>query len=226
MAASFASTPPAAPAPGGPNEASPLNNATNETVLVLSAHARIGRYVSMMTACLFLLGFHVSLISIGYINAGLPCERPLVAFLVASGIVGVCSTVLYLVLETRRVRDEALLLPTEAPPPPSSTHKMLVVLALVSTLVIVLLGALGYASAPKCALTNPIVYNWTLAALLLYACFGALVLLVPLLSAIFPYLAIALLPAIAALVAFANWIAEVCVCVHAHAWRRRGQPCV
>lgn len=213
MASPFASPPPAAPpssAFGGANESSPLNNA-NETVLVLSTHARLGRYFSMMMAVLFLLGFHGSLISIGYLNFGLPCERPLASFLVIMGLVGVCGTVVYLFLETRRSRDEALMLPTEAPPPAQSSHKLVVVVLLVLGIALALGGALAYTSAPRCAQTSPIVYNWTLAALLLYACFFALVVLVPVLSMLFPLLAVALLPCIAALVSFANWLAEVTI---------------
>ena len=165
----------------------------------------------MMMAVLFLLGFHGSLISIGYLNFGLPCERPLASFLVIMGLVGVCGTVVYLFLETRRSRDEALMLPTEAPPPAQSSHKLVVVVLLVLGIALALGGALAYTSAPRCAQTSPIVYNWTLAALLLYACFFALVVLVPVLSMLFPLLAVALLPCIAALVSFANWLAEVTI---------------
>ena len=55
-----------APAAALPHEGSPIlgvnpSSSMPGDVLVLSAHARVGRYVSMLTATLFLLGFHGSL---------------------------------------------------------------------------------------------------------------------------------------------------------------------
>ena len=92
---------------------------------------------------------------------------------------------------------------------------MLVLATLISGLAVTLFGAIIFSAAPKCAYTNPIVYNWALAALLLYGCFGGLVVLVPILSAAFPLLAVAVLPFIAALVSFANWLGEVSL-THTH----------
>ena len=201
-------TPP--PPPTAPNESSPLNSAAAATdgVLILTPHARFGRYVSMVVSSLFLLGFHGSLMFISYTNYELPCEKPLALFLFLAGVVGTAATLLYLSFETKRSRDEALLLPTDVPPPPSPTQKMLVLATLISGLAVTLFGAIIFSAAPKCAYTNPIVYNWALAALLLYGCFGGLVVLVPILSAAFPLLAVAVLPFIAALVSFANWLGE------------------
>ena len=210
-------SPPPAPAAAVPHEGSPILGANAASggaaaggdVLVLSTHAHVGRYVSMLTATLFLLGFHSVLVAIGCLNFDMPCERPLAEYLVVSGIIGFAGTFLYLSLEMQRSREESLLLPTEAVPaavPP--TKKLLVLLALVAALVVATIGAALFIGAPGCAYTSPIVYNWTLASLLLYACFGGLVLLVPLLSVTFPLLAIAILPLIAALVALANWLAD------------------
>ena len=194
----------------GANEASPiLGSAGNETVLVLSTHARVGRYVNMLTASIFLFGFHAGLISIGYMHYDLPCDRPLAPFLLAAGVVGASATCLYLMLEMRRSQNESLLLPTEAAPPAAASDKLLVLVALVASLGVAAFGGVMYAGAPGCAYSNPIVYNWTLAALLLYGCFGGLVLLVPVLSAVFPFCAVALLPLIASLVSLANWLSEV-----------------
>jgi hypothetical protein len=57
-------------------------------------------------------------------------------------------------------------------------------------------------------MTSPVVYNWTAAALLLYGSFAALIMLVPVLSIVFPVVAVALVPLIATLVSFANWLSE------------------
>ena len=89
----------------------------------------------MLTASLFLLGFHGSLLAIAYLNYELPCERPLAGFLGAAGIVGCFGTFVFLTLERCRSRDEALLLPTEALPPPAGSHKLLVLLGLFAALV-------------------------------------------------------------------------------------------
>jgi len=201
------------PLPSAPytraTEASPLNAPPPaETVLVLSAHAKFGRYVSVLLAATFLLGFHVVLVAIGWLNRHLPCERPLPAFLIAIGLVGIGGSLQFVSLEVRRNRDEALLLPTETPPPASSTNKVLVLLTLVAALVLTALGGVAFAGATECAFTSPVVFNWTLAALLLYVCFGGLVVLVPVLGAAFPVLSVVLLPLIAALVAFTNWLSE------------------
>jgi hypothetical protein len=194
--------------PARPTEASPLAPGS-EQVLVLSTHAKVSRYVSTLMATLFLLGFHVSLAAIGLGNAEVPCERPLAGFLVVAGAVGACGTLLFVSLELRRSRDEALLLPSEARRPPADSHKLLVVLTVFAALLLTALGAAALPNAPECAHTSPIVYNWTLATLLLYGCFGALVVLVPILSAAFPLVALILMPVIAVLVALANWLAEV-----------------
>ena len=201
--------PPPMPAAGA-NEHSPILGSAggNETVLVLSTHARVGRYVNMLTASIFLFGFHAGLISIGYMHYDLPCDRPLAPFLLAAGVVGAGATCLYLMLEMRRSQNESLLLPTEAAPPAAASDKLLVLVALVAAIGVATFGAVMYPGAPGCAYTNPIVYNWTLAALLLYGCFGGLVVIVPVLGVIFPFCAVALLPLIASLVALANWLSE------------------
>ena len=82
------------------------------------------------------------------------------------------------------------------------------VLIIGATLCVALAGAIGYAHAPSCALSSPIVYHWTLAVLLLYAAFVGLVLLVPLLSAALPFLAVGLTVIIDHLVGVASWMSE------------------
>jgi hypothetical protein len=96
----------------------------------------------------------------------------------------------------------------DAPPSPTQQHKVLVLLLLVAALLVVVVGAFFFVGAPQCAQTSPIIYTWSLAALLLYAAFGGLVLAVPLLAVIFPFLAVALVPVIAVLVSVASWLSD------------------
>ena len=200
------------PQPGttsGPNEHSPLTAAASgETVLVLSPHARTGRRMSILLSLLFMMGFHAALVFVGVMNWSMPCERPLAAYLFSTGAVGLFGAVLYFSLEVKRARDEASLLPTETMPPVARVDKLLVLASFGAATLITLAGASFYADSPSCSHTSPVVHSWALATLLLYASFGLLVGLVPVLSATLPFFAAALLPLIAILVAFANWLSE------------------
>ena len=196
-----------------PNEASPLNGfgspLPGETVLVLSAQARAGRQLSILMSLLFVIGFHGALIAIAILNWSLPCERPLAAYLLFAGIFGVFGGFLFFSLELKRARMEASLLPTEIWKPSIAPIDRMFVIATVSAATLTaLIGTLFYRSATTCSYTSPIVHNWALATLLLYGAFGLLVGLVPVLSALLPLFAAAILPLIALLVAFANWLSE------------------
>ena len=85
---------------------------------------------------------------------------------------------------------------------------MLAVVELLGAIVVIAVGTLIFSRAPACAMSSPVVYNWSLATLFLYGSFGSLLLLVPILSVVFPLLALALVPAIATLVSLANWMSE------------------
>lgn len=115
---------------------------------------------------------------------------------------------LYTFLELRRISDEQQLPPPAAPPPASQVHKVLVLLLLLCALGAGVVGTAMYTSAPACAFTSPVVHTWSLAALVLYASFAALVVGVPLLSIAFPLLALALVPIIATLVSLAAWLSD------------------
>ena len=85
---------------------------------------------------------------------------------------------------------------------------MLVIATASAATLTALIGTLLYRGAATCSYTSPIIHNWALAALLLYGSFGLLIGLVPVLSALLPLLAAAMLPIIALLVAFTNWLSE------------------
>jgi len=177
-------------------------------VLVLAPHAQTGRRISMVISLLFIFGFHAALVYASIMNWDLPCERPLPAFLLSAGVIGIASGVLYTFLEMRRISDEQQLPPPAAPPPASQVHKVLVLLLLLCALCAGVVGTAMYTSAPTCAFTSPVVHTWSLAALVLYASFAALVVGVPLLSVAFPLLALALVPIIATLVSLAAWLSD------------------
>lgn len=58
-------------------------------VLVLAPHAQTGRRISMVISLLFIFGFHSALVYASIMNWDLPCERPLSAFLLSAGVIGI-----------------------------------------------------------------------------------------------------------------------------------------
>ena len=198
---------PALPA-AAPVESTPMLTPppAGDPVLVLAPHMRTGRQISTVVSILFIFGFHLALISTALLNWDVPCERPLPLFLLCAGLVGMACGVLFAALELRRNSDEHLMLPTDVTPVVPPALKGVVLVVLVAAIGVEVMGASFYASAPHCALTSPIVHTWSLAVLLLYAAFGALVVAVPLLGVAFPLLAVALVPVIAVLVSTAAWL--------------------
>ncbi len=188
----------------------PMMRSAQPPVLVLSPHARFGRRVSIAFALLFLFGFNVALVLIALTNWSAPCDAPLNAFLVAFGLVGVAGSGLYFILEVLTPDPLPPGLPSGPPPLARSRHAKHAVLALL--FLALGLGAWGttsFALAPEeCAASAPVLYKWAFAASLAFCIFVALVVLVPLMSALMPIFALAIAPVIGLLAACAGWMHE------------------
>lgn len=194
------------------DESSPILGSgagAGETVLVLSPHAKFGRQVSVLCSCAFMVLFHGFLLWVAMTNATLPCDGAnLASFLTAIGLVGIASALLYGLIEMKRSADEALM-PGEAATGVSANMKTVAGLLVLASVATATVGFVLFAKvSPSCATTSPVLYNWTTAVLLLYGVFGGLVALVPILSASFPLLSLALVPLLGALYSFAQWTSE------------------
>ena len=87
---------------------------------------------------------------------------------------------------------------------PAWQPKMLVTGLLVAALASGAFGAVSLASSPACHLTAPILYKWSLAAVVAFGIFCSLVVAVPLLAVVMPAAAVCLGPLIMALAACAE----------------------
>ena len=178
---------------------------TTEPVLVLAPHAQLGRRISISFSLVFLFGFHGALLVTALLNWRAPCDRPLHVFLVAFSLVGLVASAVYFVLEVALKREPSGL-PGAGEAEPAWQPKMLVTGLLVAALASGAFGAVSLASSPACHLTAPILYKWSLAAVVAFGIFCSLVVAVPLLAVVMPAAAVCLGPLIMALAACAEWM--------------------
>ena len=186
-------------------QAAPAPIFTTEPVLVLAPHAQLGRRISISFSLVFLFGFHGALLVTALLNWRAPCDRPLHVFLVAFSLVGLVASAVYFVLEVALKREPSGL-PGAGEAEPAWQPKMLVTGLLVAALASGAFGAVSLASSPACHLTAPILYKWSLAAVVAFGIFCSLVVAVPLLAVVMPAAAVCLGPLIMALAACAEWM--------------------
>jgi hypothetical protein len=162
---------------------------------------------SVSAALIFMFGFHGALAVTAILNWKVPCDQPLQWFLLLFGLAGLAGSLAYFVLEVVLNREQLPGVPDKRKG--GRTPKLVVATLLALAFGIGLMGTILLATGAQtstCAVTAPIVHKWAYAAALAFCIFGSLLLFVPLIAVLLPFLALALMPLIACLATCAQWM--------------------
>jgi hypothetical protein len=168
---------------------------------------------SVSAALIFMFGFHGALAVTAILNWKVPCDQPLQWFLLLFGLAGLAGSLAYFVLEVVLNREQLPGVPDTRKG--GRTPKLVVATLLALAFGIGLMGTILLATGAQtstCAVTAPIVHKWAYAAALAFCIFGSLLLFVPLIAVLLPFLALALMPLIACLATCAQWMDAVRRC--------------